>query len=104
MKLLDRRACIVLLAALPSQSLFAKRMVGGGLNYAPQPAVYAVVSVNRAARKVRLRAADGRTGDVIVPEGVFDLTTLKAGDSIRVDFVAPDKAKNLTAASVWPVK
>jgi len=52
-----------------------------------------------------LRAADGRTGDVFIPEGVFDLTTLKAGDQIRVDFVAPDKAKNgLTAASVWAVK
>ena len=105
MRTLDRRACIGLLAALPSQSLFAQRMVGGGLNYAPLPAVYAVISMNREARKVRLRAADGRTGDVFIPEGVFDLTTLKAGDQIRVDFVAPDKAKNgLTAASVWAVK
>jgi hypothetical protein len=93
------------LAALPWQPLFAQRMVGGGLNYAPRPAVYGVVSLNRDAHQVRLRAADGRTGDVFVPEEVFDLTTLKAGDQIRVDFVAPDKSKKgLTAASVWLVK
>jgi len=105
MKTLSRRACVALLAALPLQSLFAQRMVGGGLNYAPLPAVYAVVSMDRDERKVRLRAADGRTGDVLIPDGVFDLSTLKAGDEIRVDFVAPDKAKKgLTAAQVWLVK
>ena len=105
MSKVDRRVCIGLLAALPWQSLFAQRMVGGGLNWAPVPAVYDVVSLNREARMVRLRAADGRTGDVFFPSGVFDLATLKAGDQIRVDFVAPDKAKQgLTAASVWPVK
>lgn len=105
MKTFDRRACIALLAALPWQSPFAQRMVGGGLNYAPVPAVYTVVSFDRESRKVRLRAADGRTGDVFFPQGVFDLSTLKAGDLIRVDFVAPDKSsKGLTAASAWPVK
>ena len=105
MRTFNRRACIALLAALPWQPLLAQRMVGGGLNYAPRPAVYAVVSLNPDARMVRLRAADGRTGDVFFPEGVFDLSTLKAGDQIRVDFVAPDKAKKgLTAASAWPVK
>jgi len=100
----DRRVCIGLLAVLPWQPLFAQRMVGGGLNYAPVPAVYDVVSLNRAARMVRLRAADGRTGDVLFPEGVFDLATLKPGDKIRVDFVKPEKAdKGLKAASAWPV-
>jgi len=105
MRTLDRRACIGLLAALPWQSPWAQRMVGGGLNYAPMPAVYAVVSMDRDDRKVRLRAADGRTGDVFFPDGVLDLTKLKAGDQVRVDFVAPDKAtKGLTAASAWLVK
>ncbi len=105
MKTLNRRVCIGLLAVLPWQPLFAQRMVGGGLNYAPVPAVYGVISMDRDNRKVRLRADDGRTGDVFIPEEVFDLATLKAGDKIRVDFVAPDKAKKgLTAASVWPVK
>ena len=105
MRTLNRRACIGLLAALPWQPLFAQRMVGGGLNWAPVPAVYDVVSLNRGARMVRLRAADGRTGDVFFPPGVFDLATLKAGDQIRVDFVKPEKAdKGLKAASVYPVK
>ena len=105
MRKVDRRVLIGLLAVLPWQPLFAQRMVGGGLNWAPVPAVYDVVSLNRGARMVRLRAADGRTGDVFFPEGVFDLSTLKSGDQIRVDFVKPDKAdKGLKAASAWPVK
>ena len=105
MSKVDRRVCIGLLAVLPWQSLFAQRMVGGGLNWAPVPAVYDVVSLNREARMVRLRAADGRTGDVLFPLGVFDLATLKAGDQIRVDFVKPEKAdKGLKAASAWAVK
>ena len=105
MRKVNRRVLIGVLAVLPWQPLFAQRMVGGGLNWAPVPAVYDVVSLNREARMVRLRAADGRTGDVFFPEGVFDLSTLKSGDQIRVDFVAPDKAKKgLTAASAWPVK
>jgi hypothetical protein len=105
MRTFNRRVCIGLLASLPWQPLLAQRMVGGGLNYAPRPAVYAVVSLNRDDRMVRLRAADGRTGDVLFPEGVFDLSTLKAGDQIRVDFVKPGQAdKGLTAASAWPVK
>jgi hypothetical protein len=94
-----------MLAALPWQPLLAQRMVGGGLNYAPRPAVYGVISLDRDDRMVRLRAADGRTGDVFFPEGVFDLTTLKAGDQIRVDFVKPGQGdKGLKAASAWPVK
>jgi len=105
MKTLSRRACVALLAALPWEPLLAQRMVGGGLNYAPRPAIYGVISLNPDDRKVRLRAADGRTGDVFFPEGVFDLSTLKAGDQIRVDFVKPGKTdKGLKAASAWPVK
>jgi hypothetical protein len=80
-------------------------MQGGGINYAPQPDVYSVISVDSYARTVQMRAADGRTGDVYVAEGVYDLSTLKAGDKIRVDFVVPDAMNSrLSAASVWPVK
>jgi len=105
MKTFDRRVCIGLLAALPWQPLFARRSTGGVLNYASVPAVYGVVSLDRANHKVRLRADDGRTGDVLIPPEVFDLKTLKAGDKLRVDFVAPDKAtKGLTAASAWLIK
>ena len=105
MRTLDRRACVGLLAALLWQPLLAQRMVGGGLNYAPGPAVYTVTSIDRDDRTVQLRAADGRTGSVYVAEEVFDLSTLKPGDKIRVDFVVPDGTnKGLKAASVWPEK
>jgi hypothetical protein len=102
MNALNRRVRVGLLAALLWQPLFAQRMVGGGLNYAPRPAVYAVLSVDADAGTVQLRAADGRTGNVYVDEAVFDVSTLKPGDKIRVDFVVPDETnKGLRAASVW---
>jgi hypothetical protein len=102
MKTLNKRVCVGLLAAMLLPPLSAQRMVGGGLNYAPRPAVYAVLSVDADARTVQLRAADGRTGNVYVAEEVYDVSTLKAGDRIRVDFVVPDETnKGLRAASVW---
>ncbi len=106
MRTLSQRICAGLLAALLVGPSFAQRMVGGGLNYAPKPAVYVVVAVDADARTVQLRrVSDGRTGQVAVAEEVFDLSTLKAGDKVRVDFVAPDAAnKPLRAASVWPEK
>ena len=101
-----KRICVGLLAALLWAPSFAQRMVGGGLNYAPKPAVYVVISVNPEARTVQLRRpSDGRTGNVAVDAQVFDVSTLKPGDKIRVDFIAPDATnKQLRAASVWPEK
>lgn len=105
MNTLNKRICVGLLAAMLLQPLFAQRMVGGGLNYAPRPAVYAVISVDAHARTVQLRAADGRTGNVFVAEEVYDVSKLRSGDKVRVDFVAPDATnKQLRAASVWPEK
>jgi hypothetical protein len=115
MKTLIRMTCCAMLIALPVHHAVAqrvgdgdgagRRMQGGGINYAPQPDVYSVISVDSYARTVQMRAADGRTGDVYVAEGVYDLSTLKAGDKIRVDFVVPDAMNSrLSAASVWPVK
>lgn len=103
MTTLTRRACAALLVALLWQPTIAQRMVGGGLNYAPKPAVYVVVSVDSDEHTVELRAADGRTGTVSVAQDVFDLSQLKPGDKIRVDFLVPDGTdKSLKAASVWP--
>jgi len=104
-KTLGRRVCVGLLAAMLRQPVSAQRMVGGGLNYAPRPAVYTVIAVDEDDQTVQLRAADGRTGTVHVAQAVFDVSTLKPGDKIRVDFVVPDeKDKTLKAASVWPEK
>ena len=115
MKTLVKPICVGLLAATLSQPVLAQpaggagdgsqRMQGGGINYAPQAAVYSVTSIDTRGRTVRLRAADGRTGLVQVGEGVYDLSTLKAGDKIRVDFVVPDATDSkLRAASIWPEK
>jgi hypothetical protein len=105
MSTLNKRVCVGLLAAMLLQPVFSQRMVGGGLNYAPRPAVYAVLSVDPDERTVLLRAADGRTGTVYVAQEVYDLSTLKPGDKIQVNFVVPDATnKRLSAASVWPAK
>ena len=102
MRDLRRRVFVGMLAALLWQPMLAQRMVGGGLNYSPRPAVYDVLSVDRNDRTVQLRAADGRIGNVYVDEAIFDVSTLKTGDKIRVDFVVPDATnKSLRAASVW---
>jgi hypothetical protein len=106
MALPRKRFCLGLLAAWLAAPALAQRMVGGGLNYAPKPAVYVVLAVDAEARTVQLRrVSDGRTGSVAVATEVYDVTTLKPGDKIRVDFVVPDAAnKSLRAASVWPEK
>jgi hypothetical protein len=115
MRTFIKRICVALLAAMLLQPVLAQpggggggggqRMQGGGINYAPEPAVYSVVLVDARARTVRLRAADGRTGLVHVAEGVYDLSTLKAGDKIRVDFAEPEAANSkLRAASIYPEK
>ena len=78
---------------------------GQGINYAPEPAVYSVLSVDLDTKTVQLRAANGRTGAVQVGESVYDLSKLKAGDKIKVDFVVPDeKNPQLRAAAVWPAE
>ena len=116
MSAFNRRICLALMATTLLQPVLARRagaapdgeaqrMQGGGINYAPRPAVYSVLSVDTDARTVQLRAADGRTGVVHVAEDVYDLSKVKPGDKIRVDFVVPDsKSSNLRAASVWPAE
>ena len=76
---------------------------GQGINYAPVPAVYSVLSVDADARTVQLRAENGRTGVVEVGPSVYDLSKVKAGDKLKVDFVMPDeKNPQLRAAAIWP--
>jgi hypothetical protein len=115
MRTLIKRICVGLLAVMLLQPVLAQqagagdgggqRMQGGGINYAPQAAVYSVLSIDADARTVQLRAADGRTGAVYVAEDIYDLSKLKPGDKIRVDFVVPDATtKKLNAASIWPAQ
>ena len=82
-----------------------RRMQGGGINYAPQPGIFVVVSTDSYAQTVRLRGADGTTADVYVNSDVYDLSKLKAGDRVQVNFLEPDGLSNkLAAANIWAVK
>lgn len=77
----------------------------GGVNQGQPPAVYVVVSVDNYGRTVQLRAADGSTADVYVPDGVYDLSKLNGGDKVQVNFLEPDGMNNkLSAGNIWPVK
>jgi hypothetical protein len=75
-------------------------------SYAPAAAgVFEVISVQASDRLVRLRASDGKAVDVSVAEHVYDLSKLKAGDKLKVDFFQPDEANpKVSAAGIWPVE
>ena len=75
-------------------------------SYAPAAAgIFEVVSVQESDRVVRLRASDGKALDVSVAEYVYDLSKLKAGDKLKVDFFQPDEANpKVSAAGIWPVE
>lgn len=99
MEAFTRRIAVGLLAAALFQTVLAQ-----GINSASPPAIYSVISIDPDNRTVHLRSMDGRTGYVHVAEDVYDLSKLKPGAKIRVDFVAPDgKSNKVSAASVWPV-
>jgi hypothetical protein len=77
----------------------------GGVNQGQPPAVYVVVSVDNYAQSVRLRASDGSTADVFVPDGVYDLSKLNPGDKVQVNFLEADGMNNkLSAANIWPAQ
>jgi hypothetical protein len=73
-------------------------------SYAPlTTSLFEVLSVRTSDRLVRLRGKDGRTADVLVQDHVYDVSKLKAGDKVRVDFFQPDDGDTrLRAAGVWP--
>jgi hypothetical protein len=98
-------AAVCALPALAQrEGVGGRRMQGGGINYAPPPGIFVVVSTDSYAQTVRLRASDGQTADVYVNSDVYDLSKLKAGDRIQVNFFEPDGMNNkLAAANIWPV-
>jgi len=69
----------------------------------PQPpGVFVVRAVDDRENIVQLTGAEGRTGSVYVPDDVFDVSELKPGDEIVVDFVVPaDGDARLVAAAIW---
>lgn len=75
-------------------------------NYAPAATgIFEVVSVQASDRVIRLRASDGKTLDVSVAEHVYDVSKLKAGNKLKVDFFQPDEENSkVSAAGVWLVE
>lgn len=75
-------------------------------NYAPMAiGTLEVIAVRPADRVIRLRDKEGKVADVHVKEHVYDLSKLKAGDKVKVDFFRPvDSDTQLRAAGVWPVE
>jgi hypothetical protein len=80
--------------------------VPGIESHAPMTtSVFEVLSVRSSDRVMRLRGRDGKTADVQVPEHVYDVSKLKAGDKVKVDFFQPDEGDTrLRAAGVWPAQ
>ena len=114
--------CCALLATLALASAEAQR-VGGNRgdrgdrvlrpgtipaeeSYAPMAVgLYEVLSVRAADRVMRLRDKEGKVADVHVQEHVYDLSKLKAGDRVKVDFFQPTESDaRVRAAGVWPAE
>ena len=66
------------------------------------PGLFVVRAVDDRENIVQLCDADGRTAGVFVDPDLFDVSELKPGDEIEVDFVVPEsKDAPLRAAGVW---
>ena len=75
-------------------------------NYAPMAiGTLEVLAVRPADRVIRLRDKDGKAADVHVQEHVYDLSKLKPGDKVKVDFYQPVEGDTqLRAAGIWPAE
>lgn len=81
------------------------RFYEGGMNYAPAAGVYKVEAVDTRENILRLSDGDGRSADVYVNPRMFDLSTLKPGDQVAVDFFVPDDNDDrLEAASIYKLE
>lgn len=104
-------AVLLILFAAPSAVPAADRAgrstfhTGDGVNRAPLPGTFTVVSVDSYSQIVRMRASDGSVGDVYVGSNTFDISKLKPGDQIQVDFLETDGTNSrLRAGNIWKVK
>ena len=92
-------------ASAADDSTTVHRNRAGTINHAPRPGVYTVVGVDAYDRVVRLRDRNGGVAEVYVGDGVYDLSKLRVGGRVRVDFVVPDdNDERLAAATIWPLR
>ena len=77
----------------------------GAVAAAPQAGMFTVQAVNARANTVQLRDDGGRSAEVYVEPGFFDLGTLQAGDQVEVDFFVPEAGdERLEAAGIWKLE
>ena len=110
-KLFTLATLVTLILSAPLQAQMRdsgerNRNQGGGVNLAPNDPVLQVVSIDSYDRVVKMRDANGKTLDVQVGEGIYDLSKLKIGDKVQVNFLEPDGlgSNKVKAASIWPVQ
>ena len=110
-KLLTLATLVTLILSAPLQAQMRdsgerNRNQGGGVNLAPNDPVLQVVSIDSYGRVVKMRDANGKTLDVQVGEGIYDLSKLKIGDKVQVNFMEPDGlgSHKVKAANIWPVQ
>ena len=110
-KLLTLATLVTLILSAPLQAQMRdsgerNRNQGGGVNLAPNDPVLQVVSIDSYGRVVKMRDANGKTLDVQVGEGIYDLSKLKIGDKVQVNFLEPDGlgSNKVKAASIYPVQ
>lgn len=95
----------VALQAVAQDDAKIRRNQSGSINYAPRPGVFVVLAVDDYARTVTLRARNGVTADVVVDDRAYDVSKLRPGDVIQVDFLVPnDEGEPLAAATIWPLR
>jgi len=82
------------------------RNQGGSVNMAPADPILEVVSIDSYARVVTMRGPGGKTVNVEVGEGIYDISKLAPGQKVQVNFLIPDdgSGKQLKAANIWPVR
>ena len=74
-----------------------------GVNRAQPPGIYVVRGVNDRDNVIQLGDANGRIETVYVGTDVFDVSDLKPGDEVIVDFVVQSRSGyRLEASNVWP--
>lgn len=102
-------ACIALLAATLASPVNAQRREGlprnqdGSINAGVPNGVFTVISVDSYGQTVQMRGASGSPFSVHVGSDIYDISKLKAGDRVQVNFLAPDGLSNkLSAANIWP--
>lgn len=83
----------------------SRRAPEGGINSAPLPGQYVVVSIDPYNRIVQMQAPDGSTVPVQVGENVYSLSKLSVVQKVQVSFLEPDgKGSPLKAANIWPLQ